>query len=223
MSLFENNISEGLSEWLTGEHRTGTTIMAVEFAEGVVFGADSRTSTGVYVANRVTDKLTPVADKIYCCRSGSAADTQAIADYVKFYLDIYENETNEDPSVEIASKIFQLLCYNNRDHLSASIICAGWDKVKGGQVYCLPLGGMCVRMPFAIGGSGSTYIYGHCDNTYKEGMTEAECLKFVSDAVALAMHRDGSSGGMIRLAVLTKDGCKRLNILGNELPTFWSK
>ena len=32
-----------------------------------------------YVANRVTDKLTPVMDRIYCCRSGSAIDTQAIA------------------------------------------------------------------------------------------------------------------------------------------------
>ena len=28
-------------------------------------------------ANRVTDKLTHVHDRIYCCRSGSAADTQA--------------------------------------------------------------------------------------------------------------------------------------------------
>ena len=55
------------------------------------------------------------------------------------------------------------------------------------------------------------------------GMSEEQCLKFVADAVALAMHRDGSSGGMIRLAVLTKDGCKRLNIPGNQLPTFWSK
>jgi len=223
MSLCQNDIAYDAPEWLTGEHMTGTTIMAVEFADGVVFGADSRTSTGTYVANRVTDKLTQVADKIYCCRSGSAADTQAIADYVKFYLDLQENETNEEPTVEVASRIFQMLCYHNRDMLSASIICAGWDKTNGGQVYCLPLGGMCVRMPFAIGGSGSTYIYGHCDNTYKTGMTEEECLKFVADAVALAMHRDGSSGGMIRLAVLTKDGCRRLNIPGNQLPTFWSK
>ena len=48
-------------------------------------------------------KLFPlqVSDKIYCCRSGSAADTQAIADYVKFYLDLQENETNEDPTVEV--------------------------------------------------------------------------------------------------------------------------
>jgi 20S proteasome subunit beta 1 len=44
--------------------------MAVEFADGVVIGADSRTSTGSYVANRVTDKLTKISDKIYCCRSG---------------------------------------------------------------------------------------------------------------------------------------------------------
>ena len=39
--------------------------MAVEFADGVVFGADSRTSTGTYVANRVTDKLTQVKMPYY--------------------------------------------------------------------------------------------------------------------------------------------------------------
>ena len=37
-------------------------------------------------ANRVTDKLTYVHDRIYCCRSGSAADTQAIADVVHMAL-----------------------------------------------------------------------------------------------------------------------------------------
>lgn len=40
-------------------------------------------------ANRVTDKLTHVHDRIYCCRSGSAADTQAIADIVHYYLQIH--------------------------------------------------------------------------------------------------------------------------------------
>lgn len=60
--------------------------MAVEYDGGVIIGADSRTSTGSYVANRVTDKLTRVSDTIYCCRSGSAADTQAIADIVAYYM-----------------------------------------------------------------------------------------------------------------------------------------
>merc|ERR1711934_1041138 len=44
---------------------------------GVVMGADSRTSTGSYVANRVSDKITPVCNNVAVCRSGSAADTQA--------------------------------------------------------------------------------------------------------------------------------------------------
>ena len=64
--------------------------MAVEFDDGVIIGADSRTTTGAYIANRVTDKLTKVTDRIYCCRSGSAADTQAIADIVKYHLDFYK-------------------------------------------------------------------------------------------------------------------------------------
>ena len=41
-----------------------TTIMAVTFDGGVVLGADSRTSTGNYIANRVTDKLTQLTDNV---------------------------------------------------------------------------------------------------------------------------------------------------------------
>ena len=43
-----------------------------------------------YIANRVTDKLTCLTDKIYCCRSGSAADTQAIADIAAYHLEFQE-------------------------------------------------------------------------------------------------------------------------------------
>ena len=40
---------------------------------------------------------------------------------------------------------------------------------------------MMVRQPCAIGGSGSTYIYGYVDANYKEGMQKAECLQFVAN------------------------------------------
>jgi hypothetical protein len=45
------------------------------------------------------------------------------------------------------------------------------------------------------------------------------CAK--SLALALAMGRDGSSGGCIRMCVLTKDKAERHFIPGNELPKFW--
>ena len=40
-------------------------------------------------------------------------------------------------------------------------------------------------------------------------------------AVALAMERDGSSGGVIRLAIVTKDGCERKVIVGADIPQHW--
>lgn len=46
-------------------------------------------------------------------------------------------------------------------------------------MYNIPLGGGLFRQPWAIGGSGSTYIYGYCDATYKEGWGEEETVQFV--------------------------------------------
>ena len=68
------------------EISTGTTIMALPFECGVVVCADSRTWKGTIVAKRVSGKLGQISEYIYCCRSGSAADTQALTDYVHFYL-----------------------------------------------------------------------------------------------------------------------------------------
>lgn len=210
------NVNLGVNR--DGEHRMGTTIMAMSYAGGVVMGADSRTSTGNYVANRVSDKLTSVAERIYCCRSGSAADTQAVSDIVRYYLDSHTMELGKAPLVKTAAALFQEICYNNKDRLQASIICAGWDAKDGGSVYALPLGGAMVKQDWAIGGSGSTYVYGFVDANYKRNMTREECLEFTAKAISLAMARDGSSGGVVRLASIDESGVQRHYIPGDRLP-----
>ena len=196
--------------------------MAVRFPGGVILGADSRTTTGAYIANRVTDKLTPLyADSIYCCRSGSAADTQAIADIVHYYLQLTEVEQGKAPSVKQAAVLMRQLCYSNKDALLAGVIVAGWDAELGGQVYSIPLGGSLHPAPYAIGGSGSTYIFGYCDSVYRHDMNAKECEEFVVNALSIAMARDGSSGGVIRLAIITQGGVERKVFRGRELPVFW--
>lgn len=40
-------------------------------------------------------------------------------------------------------------------------------------------------------------------------------------ALALAMSRDGSSGGVIRMCVITEQGVERLFVPGDQLPKFW--
>jgi 20S proteasome subunit beta 1 len=208
-------------DWLNTEHSMGTSLVAAEFKGGVVIGADTRTTTGAYIANRVTDKLTRVTDKIYCCRSGSAADTQAIADMVNYHLEFHQIETGEEPLVKSAAVVFKDTCYEYRDQMSAGIIVGGWDARLGGQVYAVPIGGMLIRQKLALAGSGSTYVYGFADAQFKEDMTQAECEDFVLRTLALAISRDGSSGGCVRLGIITKDGITRKVHLGNQLPKFY--
>ncbi|XP_034413376.1 proteasome subunit beta type-6 isoform X2 [Cyclopterus lumpus] len=199
MPLFGQQMSsqsELVPDWTSQEVSTGTTIMAVEYDGGVVIGADSRTTTG----------------------SGSAADTQAIADVVTYQLGFHSIELDEPPLVETAANLFRASCYRYREELTAGILVAGWDRRKGGQVYCVPIGGMLVRQPVSVGGSGSSYIYGFMDSNYKPNMTKDQCLELTAAAVALAMERDGSSGGVVRLASISEDGVERRVILGNQLP-----
>lgn len=192
-----------------GEVNLGTSIMAINFKDGVILGADSRTTTGAYIANRVTDKLTQVHDTIWCCRSGSAADTQAVADIVSYHLGMYGVVYETQPTTQTAAALFQELCYDNKDMLTAGIILAGYDAKHGGQVYSIPIGGSLHKQAYAIGGSGSTYIYGYCDANWKENMTEEEGIDFVKGALQEAIKWDGSSGGVIRMVVLTGKGAVR--------------
>ena len=115
--LGEDGIHVDMNHLKSGEVNLGTSIMAVNFKDGVILGADSRTTTGAYIANRVTDKLTKVHDTIWCCRSGSAADTQAVADIVQYHLGMYGIMNNEAPTTQTAAALFQELCYDNKDML----------------------------------------------------------------------------------------------------------
>eukprot|EP00586_Coscinodiscus_wailesii_P000163 CAMPEP_0172482560 /NCGR_PEP_ID=MMETSP1066-20121228/9037_1 /TAXON_ID=671091 /ORGANISM="Coscinodiscus wailesii, Strain CCMP2513" /LENGTH=198 /DNA_ID=CAMNT_0013245785 /DNA_START=259 /DNA_END=855 /DNA_ORIENTATION=+ len=192
--------------------------MAIPFAGGVILGADGRVSTGTYIANRTADKIVQLHDRIFCCRSGSAADTQALTDYVKHYLSQISVESGRQPTVKIAASLMRKLCYENKDNLLAGVIIGGWDPVDGGSVYNIPLGGTCIKMPFAIGGSGSTYIYGLVDSCFREDMNKEDASALVKKAVAHAMARDGSSGGTLRTAIVTEEGVEREFIPGDQLP-----
>ncbi|CAN2390395.1 beta [Pristimantis euphronides] len=212
--------SYGDPNYSSCEVSTGTTIIAVEFDGGVVIGSDSRVSAGEAVVNRVFNKLAPVHEKIFCALSGSAADAQAIADMVHYYMEVHSVEMGAPPLVLAAANLVKGISYKYKEEMLAHLIVAGWDRKNGGQVYGT-LGGMITQQPFAIGGSGSTYIYGYVDSIFKPGMSKEQCEKFAVHALALAMGRDGSSGGVIYLVTVTKDGTKENTISGDSIPRFY--
>ncbi|KPP56723.1 proteasome subunit-like, partial [Scleropages formosus] len=199
-----------------------TTIIAIEFDGGVVLGSDSRVSAGQSVVNRVMNKLSSLHDKIFCALSGSAADAQTIAEVVNYQMDVHSVEIGEEPLVCSAATLVKNISYRYKEELSAHLIVGGWDKRAGGQVY-VTLNGLLSRQPFAVGGSGSSYIYGFVDAEYRPGMSKEECQQFVINALTLAMGRDGSSGGVAYLVTVDKTGAEEKCILGNELPAFFDQ
>lgn len=197
---------------------TGTTIMALKYRDGVLLAADSRTSSGVFIASRLTNKLNQITENIIICRSGSAADTQKIARIVESEikkLSLFENRT---PSVEKTAKLSRKIIYENRDSagLLASLIIAGFDT--SAKIFKVNICGSIENdLDIAIGGSGSGFIRGYCDMYYKPNMTIEEAIEFAKMAVKLAIKNDISSGGSIRMASITKDKITKYFYSGDQV------
>lgn len=215
-------LEEPEPEWMSEEVKTGTTIIAIEFDGGVVLGSDSRVSAGASVVNRVMNKLSPLHDNIYCALSGSAADAQTVAEIVNYQLHVHSIEMGEDPQVRSAATLVKNISYEYKEDLSAHLIVAGWDRRGGGQVFAT-LSGLLTRQPFAVGGSGSFYVYGFVDAEFRKGMSREACQRFVLNTLSLAMSRDGSSGGVAYIVTIDKDGAEEKVILGNDLPSFYDE
>ena len=115
-----------------------------------MLAADSRTSSGTYVANRVQDKISRLADNVYILRSGSASDTQAIASYVKHFIGQQSSEEGQPGYIDVkrAATLAMQIAYGNKGMLSAGMIIAGWDeKVRRGA---RGVGGGAMRAPPAL-------------------------------------------------------------------------
>ena len=134
-----------------------------------------------------------------------------------------ERGTPGKVDVKTAAQLVMQMAYSNKSALQAGMIVAGWSAAEGGVVYGIPLGGTLLQVPFTLGGSGSSYIYGWVDHAYREGMSRQECEAFVAKAVSLAMARDGSSGGVIRMVTIDAKGVTRTLVPGNQVPAGYDE
>jgi len=156
------------------------------------------------------------------CRSGSAADTQHLASIIRSELVSRQILYRIPGTITHVASLLHNILVDNKDDLSASLICAGYDhEIDRGVIYTVSPGGTVFEeTSWAAGGSGSTYILGHLDSCHpKKGsilQTEEEALEFVSNAIGIAMDRDGSSGGFIRMYVIDKTGKRFVAVSRNK-------
>lgn len=142
-------------------------------------------------------------------KSGSAADTQFLLQTTKNYVNQFAIEYEDKPLVKVAARILQQYQYEYKDHLSAAVIVCGVDNVEGAQIYSVGVGGSVTKQQIVLSGSGSAFIYGYCDTHFRQNMTKQDAKTFIKNAISLAMFRDNSSGGIIRMMDITANGYSR--------------
>ena len=186
----------------------GTTFICVRLNECIIIAADSQTSSGNLITNRVAEKISKLNEYIICSRSGAAADTQHIVDSLESLMVNYYNQTRAPINVRIAAQLLREICYREKTS-NYGFICAGWDRFHGSQLYSISQGGALFKQDFLLAGSGSIYISSFCDANYREDMNYYQSREFIIKAISMAMNRDGNTGGIIKLCSINHNGTKK--------------
>eukprot|EP00932_Pfiesteria_piscicida_P015660 SRR837773.282.p3 GENE.SRR837773.282~~SRR837773.282.p3 ORF type:complete len:128 (+),score=52.52 SRR837773.282:51-386(+) len=101
---------------------------------------------------------------------------------------------------------------------------AGWDK-KGPSLYMVDDQGERFKgQKFSVG-SGSPFAYGVLDSGYRHDLSVEEAVELGRRAIYHATHRDGASGGVVRVYHVHEKGWTKV-IAGedvNELHWMYAK
>ncbi|GJN32174.1 hypothetical protein PR202_gb20658 [Eleusine coracana subsp. coracana] len=170
--------------------KTGTTIVGLVFADGVVLGADTRATEGPIVADKNCEKIHYMAPYIYCYGAGTAADTEAVT-------------AGRESRVVTALALLKSHLFRYQGHVSAALVLGGVD-CTGPHLHTVYPHGSTDTLPFATMGSGSLAAMSVFESKYKEGLTREEGIQLVSEAICAGISDDLGSGSNVDVCVMTK-------------------
>ena len=75
--------------------------------DGVVLGADTRSTAGTTVADKNCEKIHYIAPNIYCCGAGTAADTENVTGMISSQLELHRYGTGRDSRVVTAMTLLK--------------------------------------------------------------------------------------------------------------------
>ena len=213
--------------------KTGTTIVGICCLDGVVLGADTRSTGGPLIMDKNKLKIHDVSDRIYCCAAGTSADCDQVSRITKRIIAMNRNEQilaedgdNLDSIFHSIHSISNLLFDRSRHRKAESSFIIGGIDNSGPSLHQITEDGTN-RVGFAALGSGSIdalailetkrkewgeplqnygYLSAHGDD---EKLIERICVDDAIDVVRQAVRggimNDLGSGSHIDICVIRKD------------------
>lgn len=208
------------------ELKTGTTIVGICCIDGIVLGADTRSTGGALVMDKNKLKIHKIASCIYCCGAGTSAHCDYVTRKAKHELGLYQidYELAGESILESVSSALQSIRKSINDakaSLQSVFILGGVDD-NDIALYQIDDDGTSIRLGFAALGSGSTdaiailethreiwnnrsEIIENRNKNYMENINTDEAIISVRKAVQAGILNDLGSGSHVDLLVIQKN------------------
>jgi len=206
MDIKKSGVAPGLMDF-----KKGTTTLGFRFQHGIIIAVDSRASMGSYIGSQTVKKVIEINDRLLGTMAGGAADCSFWERHLTRLCRLHELREKEKISVAAASKLLANIFYSYRGRgLSCGTMVAGWDKT-GPHLYMVDDNGERFEGERFSVGSGSTYAYGVMDTGYSYNLSIEEACELGRRAIYHATHRDGASGGVVRVYHIHENGWTKVN------------
>jgi proteasome beta subunit len=191
--------------------KTGTTTLGMVCKDGVVIATESRATMGTLIAHKDTKKLYKIDEHLVLATAGLVGDLQVLARYLNAEANLYRLKREVRMPVKSAATLMSNILNQRKFYpYYVQLILGGYDDT-GGYIYSLDAAGGAIPDKYNSAGSGSPYVYGVLEDTYKDDLTISEGIDIAIRAITAATSRDSASGGKIDIAVVTKDGFKEIS------------
>lgn len=195
--------------------KTGTTTVGIVCKDGVVLAADKRATSGYLIAQKDTEKILSVTDRIAVTMAGTASDGQMLVRLLISEVRLKVIRTKREVRVREAANLLSRMVYSNIRRPSMvpgiSHFIMGGSDTSGHYLYDLFADGtISLVKDFISSGSGSVMAYGVLETQYRKDMAIDEAKRLAVRCINAAVQRDIASGNGIDIFVVDSKGARKV-------------
>ncbi|MGH7359375.1 MAG: proteasome subunit beta [Candidatus Rokuibacteriota bacterium] len=180
---------------------TGTTILALRYADGVIVAGDRQATEGYQVAHRRIEKVYKTDEHSVVAIAGAAGPAIEMARLFQTELEHYEKVEGDGLSLEgKANKLGQMIRMNLPMAMQGLVVVpifAGYDLRRAeGRIFKYDVtGGRYEETDYAATGSGGKDARTALKRLYRAGASRDEGLRWTAEALVDAAEEDVGTGG----------------------------
>ena len=184
--------------------KTGTTTVAITLKDAVVMATERRVTMDHFIAHKDGQKLFQIDTYTGMTIAGLVGDAQVLVRYMKAELELYRLQRKINMPISAAATLLSNILNQTKYYpYMVQILVAGLDSKP--HVFSVDAAGGSVEDIYVSTGSGSPFVYGVLESMYRKDLAIEEGIDLVIRGITAAKSRDSASGGMIDIAVITKD------------------